>query len=74
MNSIVVAVDCESFTPGLGKIAFIAGQVIEPGDPSYFPLLWAGLAKETPGATRVGPDPQDISARLKADRDRAKES
>ena len=74
MDSIVVAVDCSVYTPGIGEVSFISGQRVEYGDPSYLPLLWAGLAKPSSGGTRVGPDPQDISARLKADRDRAKES
>lgn len=74
MDSIVVAVDCSVYTPGLGELNFIAGQTVEHGDPSYFPLLWAGLANVPSGALVVGPDIQDISARLKADRDKAKES
>lgn len=74
MDSIVVAVDCSVYTPGLGDVSFISGQAIEYGDPSYFPLLWAGLAKPSSGALVAGPDIQDISARLKADRDKAKES
>jgi hypothetical protein len=71
MESIIVAVDCESYTPGLGKTEFSAGTRIEPADPSYFPLLWAGLA--VPEDNTVVFD-ADLSARLKLDRDKAKES
>lgn len=72
MDSIVVLTECDIFTPGLGNTKFGPGDKVESWDPNYYPLLWAGLA--APPLPESTPSTEDISARLKADREQAKES
>jgi len=47
VNTIIVNKICNASAPGVVTRQFTPGEKVMPGEPYYFPLLWAGNADDS---------------------------